>query len=95
MKSPIHNDLKTDMLDNAPVIIAFLDMDHNIVWANKAYQKTTVLSLQEMEGKRCHLIWGFAEPCSNCPVMKAINTGESCEAELTPQNWEQWAHTHG
>jgi PAS domain S-box-containing protein len=95
MKSPIHNDLKTDMLDNAPVIIAFLDMDHNIVWANKAYQKTTGLSLQEMEGKKCYLSWGLAEPCSNCPVMKAINTGEPSEAELTPQNQEQWSDTQG
>jgi PAS domain S-box-containing protein len=95
MKRAIHNDLKADMLDNAPVITAFLDMDHNILWANKAFQEAAGLSLQEMEGKECHLIWGFDEPCHNCPVKKAIETGELCEAEITPRNQEQWIDNQG
>lgn len=94
-EKPVKNNLKADMLDNAPVIIALHNMSRNIIWANKAYQEATGLSLQEMEGKECHLIRGFAEPCGNCPVKKAIETGESCVAELTPQNQKHWPDTQG
>jgi PAS domain S-box-containing protein len=88
MKSPILNASKADLFDSAPVIISFQDLDHNIVWANRAYQEATGLSLQEIEGKKCYSIWELSKPCLNCPVTKVIETGEPDEAELTLQNQE-------
>ena len=95
LQKPIQNTIKETILDNAPVIIAFHDKDHNIIWANEACQKATGLSLQELEGKKCYIAWGLKRLCNNCPVTKAIETGEPHEAELTPQNQEHWPDTQG
>jgi len=45
MRNPIDDTFKAQILDNVPGIIAFHDLEHNIRWANKAYQKATRLSL--------------------------------------------------
>lgn len=90
LQAPIHSDLKSDVLDAAPLIIAVHDTGHNIVWANKAYLKATGLSLQEIEGKKCYSAWRLDNPCRGCPVTLTIEDGEPHEAELTPQNQDQW-----
>ena len=95
MENLISNTLKANLLENAPVIIAYHDLEHNILWANKAYQMATGLSLQEIEGKKCYSVWGLAKPCRNCPVITAIKTGEPAEAELTPENQDHWPETQG
>jgi PAS domain S-box-containing protein len=84
-----------DVLENAPVIIAFHDPEHHIVWANAAYREATGLSLDEIEGRNCFSIWGLSAPCRNCPVTRAIETGERAEAELTPQNQQEWPMDQG
>lgn len=91
----IHSDMKSEVLDAAPMIIAVHDADHNIVWANKAYLKATELSLQEIEGKKCYSIWRLDKPCRGCPVTLAIEDGEPHEAELTPQNQDHWPMSQG
>ena len=92
MDNQIQNTLKADLLDNALVIIAFQDLDHNIQWANKACQEASGLSLEEITGKKCYSLLGLTEPCNYCPVTDAIETGEPAEAELTAENQEQWPH---
>ena len=84
-----------DLLRKAPVIIAFHDPDHNILWANAAYCEATGLSLQEIQGRKCFSVWGLSSPCRNCPVPQAIETGERAEAELTPQNQQHWPVDQG
>lgn len=39
MKTSINGALKVDILENAPVIIAFHDVQQNVVWANRAYRE--------------------------------------------------------
>lgn len=95
LQSPIHNAFKADVLDLAPMIIAVHDTDYNIVWANKAYQKATGLSLKEVKGKKCFSVWRLARPCNGCPVLTAIETGKQQEAELTPENQDHWPATKG
>lgn len=95
LQVPIHSDMKSEVLDAAPMIIAVHDTDHNIVWANKAYLKATELSLQEIEGKKCYSIWRLDKPCRGCPVTLAIEYGEPHEAELTPQNQDHWPMSQG
>jgi PAS domain S-box-containing protein len=95
MRNPIDDTLKAEILDNVPAIIAFHDLEHNILWANAAYQKATRLSLKKIEGRKCYSIWGLSKPCRRCPVTAAIETGESAEAELTPQNQDHWPDSQG
>ena len=95
LQGPIQNTLKADVLDVAPVIIAIHDTDQNIVWANKAYQNATGLSLEEIQGKKCYSVWRLAKSCRGCPVNTAIQTGEQHEAELTPKNQDHWPASQG
>jgi PAS domain S-box-containing protein len=86
---------KTLVLDNTNEIIAYHDTDHNILWANKAYLKSTGLSLSKIKGKKCYKAWDLDRLCNDCPVTKAIKTGEPHEAESTPQNQKHWPSDQG
>ena len=95
LQPPFNNTFKAEVLDLVPVIIALHDRDYNIVWANKAYQKATGLTLKEIEGKKCFSVWKLTKPCRGCPVLTAIETGKQQEAELTPENQDHWPATQG
>jgi PAS domain S-box-containing protein len=77
------------------VIAAYHDRDLNVVWANKAYQETTGLSLEEIKGRKCYSVWNLSKPCRGCPVITAIETGEKASYELTPDNQDHWPETQG
>jgi PAS domain S-box-containing protein len=94
-ESEKQNAFHAELLRNAPVIAAFHDLQLNVVWVNKAYEAATGLSLHEMAGKKCYSAWGLTKACRNCPVLKAIESGEPGEADLTPQNQDHWPESHG
>ena len=95
LTSPLPNSFKTDLLDLVPVLIAVHDTDLNIVWANKAYQKTARLSWDAIEGQKCFSIWGLAKPCRACPVSTAIETETRQESGLTPLNQDHCPISQG
>src|SRR5680860_225090 len=94
-ESEKHNVFQAKLLWSAPVIAAFHDTEHNIVWANRAYEQATGQSLQDMEGKKCYSVWGLTKRCRNCTVVNALATGKTCEAELTPQTQDHWPESRG
>jgi len=94
-ESEKQNAFKAELLWKAPVIAAFFDLELNMVWANKAYEKATGLSVQKMAGKKCYSVWGLTKSCRNCPVVKVIETGKPAETELTPQNQDHWPESQG
>ena len=95
MKTSINDALKADILENAPVIIAFHDDQQNIVWANRAYREAAKGRLEEVDKSKCYTAWGLEKPCRNCPVTEALDTGEPAEAELTPGNQDHWPQSQG
>ena len=86
---------KSLILDNADEIIAYHDVDHNLIWANRAYLDATGLPLSELQGRKCFTCWGLKSLCNNCPVTEAIRTGKPQFAELTPENQEHWPPEQG
>ena len=54
---------KTLILDNTVEIIAYYDISCCFQWANKAYQKATGLSLEELKGQICYQAWGLDKFC--------------------------------
>ncbi|OUJ18323.1 Signal transduction histidine kinase containing REC and PAS domain [Methanonatronarchaeum thermophilum] len=86
---------KSIILENTDEIIAYHDKNHNIQWANKAYQKATEHTLKELKNSKCYQAWGHNQTCKGCPVTKAIETGEPAEAELNPENQEHWPKDQG
>lgn len=87
--------LQAHIIENSPVIAAYHDKDLNMVWANRAYQEATGLSLEEIRGKKCYQAWNLPNPCRGCPVITAIETGERAANELTPDNQDCWPETQG
>ena len=83
------------IIENSPVIAAYHDKDLNTVWVNRAYQKATGLSLEEIRGRKCYQVWNLSNPCQGCSVITAIETGENAASELTPDNQDNWPETQG
>ncbi len=86
---------QAEIIDNSPMIAAYDDAELNVVWVNRAYQKATGLSLEEARGRKCYQVWNLSGPCRNCPVITAIETGESAAHELTPDNQDDWPEAQG
>src|SRR6056297_2161439 len=94
-KNLINEAVKTQILENAPVLVAFHDVRHHILWANKAYRQATQASLQQLRTRKCYSNLGLSRPCRNCPVTRALKTGKSAEAELTPETQDHWPESQG
>jgi PAS domain S-box-containing protein len=86
---------KALILDSTSEKIAYHDLDQNIQWVNKAFLKSTDVSFSELKGQKCYHAWGLDRSCVDCPLEKAIETGEPQEIELTPGNQAHWPSTHG
>lgn len=73
-------------LEDLEILVAVHDAENNILWANRCYREATGLPLPEIEGKKCHAVWGLDKPCRNCPVIETLRTGKIAEAKLSPKN---------
>lgn len=71
--------------------VRYLDRNMRIIWANSASAKMLGISIEEMQGKRCHKITrGLDEPCAGCTALKAIETGRFQEGEITSFDGKTW-----
>ncbi len=86
---------KSLILDSSWEMFAHLDRDLQILWGNKASGDSVGLSRKEIIGRHCYELWqNRSEPCENCPVLKARDTGEAHELEMqTPDG--RWFHLRG
>ncbi len=87
---PEQQDLKSEILDSAPVAMAVYDTAQNIIWANRAYQERVAAAPDEIVGRKCYAVWGFDSPCPGCPAAAAVETGRRHESCLTPCAQMQW-----
>ena len=83
------------ILDNINAAIAFHDAENNFVWANKTYMDYVGVPMSELKGRKCYACWGVDRLCLNCPVARAIRTGEPQEGEMTPENQPHWPVDQG
>lgn len=86
---------KSLILDSTWEMFAHLDWDLTILWGNKASGESVGLPREEIIGRHCYDLWhNRSEPCENCPVLKARDTGEARESEIqTPDG--RWFHLRG
>jgi len=89
------DEIKMQILQNAPVLIALHDPEHNLLWANRAYQKATGLDIEQLIGKKCWIAWGLERPCLNCPVDVAYRSGTTAEGEMIPAEQPVWPGSQG
>ena len=87
---------KSLILNNTVDKIVFLNLKHEIVWANKNYISITgKTKLEEIKGKKCSHISNMGKICNGCPVIKTIKTGEPFTAELSSENQSNWPSNMG
>ena len=79
------------ILDSVEELIIHLDTDLRIEWLNRAAGDSVAFTKQEMIGKHCYTIWHQRhEPCLDCPVIKALDTGVQHETEMTTPDGRVW-----
>ncbi|MFO7930458.1 MAG: PAS domain-containing protein [Desulfosalsimonas sp.] len=83
------------ILDSAVEIIIHHDTEQNIQWANKSFIEATGKTLSELTGIKCYDAWGFGRLCENCPVTRAIESGQPQEGELSPDLVANWPRSQG
>jgi two-component system NtrC family sensor kinase len=76
-KAAILNGLKN-------VLVEYVDLDMKMIWANQAVATEFGVSGEDLPGKHCfNISQGRNEPCPGCTAVKALQTGEPQEGEIT------------
>ena len=79
------------ILDSVEELILHLDTDLRIEWLNRAAVESVAFTKQEMIGKHCYTIWHLRhEPCHDCPVKNALDTGVQHETKMTTPDGRLW-----
>ncbi|MCK4322519.1 response regulator [candidate division WOR-3 bacterium] len=82
---------KAIILDSLSELVTYMDKDLEIVWANNAAGESVGFDPNELIGQHCYEVWHQRnESCEECPVLKAIETGEFQLGELTTPDGRKW-----
>ncbi len=75
---------KGAVLDSMSEVVMFQNLKHRVILANRAAGDAVGMDPNAMVGDSCYEVWfNRSEPCENCPIEKAYETGKTQEAELT------------
>jgi PAS domain S-box-containing protein len=75
---------KALILDSISEDVIYQDKDHRIIWTNRTAGKSISLTAEQLVGRHCYEVWQQrSEPCVDCPVEKALETGQPQEGEKT------------
>jgi PAS domain S-box-containing protein len=67
------------------------DTDMRVLWANRAACESVNLTREQLFGRFCYEIWPKrGDPCPDCPLKKAIQTGQPKEAEKFTPDGRAW-----
>jgi len=67
---------KSAILDAMSELVVYQDLEHTVLWANRAAATSVNEKMEKLVGRKCFEIWaGREEECDSCPVAKAIETG--------------------
>ncbi len=80
--------LKQTILDGISSTLCFVvNHELEILWANRASEKATNLSMKELVGRKCSDVWGMElEPRQECPLIKALKSGKTEQAIMKYPN---------
>ncbi len=79
------------ILDSMSEYVVYHNKNLQVIRANNAVYKTTGLKPDELKGRACYEI-GIkrTSPCANCPVVKALKTGNPEMGEVVTAENRQW-----
>lgn len=82
---------KALILNSVAELITFQDKNLKIIWANKSAGDSLGLDPSALIGYHCYELWHKRDKiCDNCPVYKAIETGEYHENEIRTLDGRIW-----
>ncbi|MCP4726156.1 MAG: PAS domain S-box protein [bacterium] len=78
---------KTVILNSVSEHVIFHDLELRHIWLNKAALDSTDKSYEELINEKCYESWANRNSaCPDCPIKKAVDTGEYQENELKSQD---------
>ena len=82
---------KALILSSVSEHVLFQDTGHRIVWANRAAADSVHTTPDRLVGRLCYTVWHpRTEPCTDCPVHKALETGQAEVAETQSEDGRYW-----
>ncbi|MDZ7759871.1 MAG: PAS domain-containing protein [Desulfovermiculus sp.] len=74
---------QSDLFDAVTDLMAVLDLELRIQWANRAAGESVGEDPENMLGRYCYQVWlGRDTPCEQCPVQVTIRTGRQHKGEV-------------
>ncbi len=82
---------KSVILSTLQELIIRQDLQHKVLWANRAAGQSVNSTAEQLVGRYCYEIWqGRSTPCVGCPVAKTRETGEPQESEMSTPDGRIW-----
>jgi len=82
---------KEMILDSQLEIVVYQDLDHKILWVNRAGYESVNATREDLIGSYCYAVWAQrSERCEDCPVAMALQAGEPREVEKTTPDGRSW-----
>jgi PAS domain S-box-containing protein len=79
------------ILQNLAELVAFMDKEQRIIWANPASSKMFGVNSDKSVGQKCYEVWQQRKsPCVECPVVKVIKTGKVQSNEIKTADGRYW-----
>jgi len=82
---------KALILSSVAEHVLFQDTRHRIIWANRAAADSVGTTPDQLVGRLCYTLWhARTDPYPDCPVQKALETGQPEVAELRSEDGRCW-----
>ncbi len=79
------------ILDTTSEMVAYHDLDLRIQWANRAAAVSVGQTVDDLVGRHCYEVWHQRDtPCEDCPVLKAMETGQPQSGEVQSPDGRCW-----
>ena len=82
---------KETILNSLVEHVIHQDTEMRVLWANRAACESVNLTREQLSGRFCYEIWpGRIDPCPDCPLKKAMETGQPKEIEKCTPDGRAW-----
>ncbi|HOO57382.1 MAG TPA: PAS domain-containing protein [bacterium] len=82
---------KALILDSISEHVVYQDLDHTILWSNRAAAESVNEQINGIAGRKCHEVWSQSgEVCENCPLDRVIKSLKPEESEVATPDGRIW-----
>ena len=88
--TPTAEEMET-ILDSQLEHVIYQDLDHRVLWPNRAAYESVGVTREELIGRHCYEIWPQrSERCEDCPVAVAMQTKQTQSVEKETPDGRSW-----